>query len=124
MNAGRVVEKGDHHSLIAQNGAYKKLVDAQAFIETEGAEDALPTKEEAKKEEAEGFPGDTLKRTATSKSVASSAYGEAHAEERKRHNLGYLFKRMYQINKDQRLSYAIGFLGATASGMVVPVFSM
>lgn len=116
MNAGRVVEKGDHHSLIAQNGAYKKLVDAQAFIETEGARDALPTKEEAKQEEAAESP--TLKRTATSKSAASSAYGEHHAEERKRHNLGYLFKRMYQINKDQKWSYAIGFLGATASGMV------
>jgi len=124
MNAGRVIEIGNHQSLVAKNGAYKTLVDAQAFIETDDSEDNLPAEEdlkEAKKEEAET---PAIRRTATSKSAASSAYGEQEETKRRDFNLGYLFKRMYQINRDQKLFYFLGALGAVVSGMIFPVFSI
>ena len=32
MNKGEIIERGNHHELIAKDGAYRKLSDMQAFV--------------------------------------------------------------------------------------------
>jgi len=125
MKDGRVLEIGDHDSLLAKGGAYKTLVDAQAFIETEDSEDVLPSDAalgELKKQDDENA-GNIMRRTATSKSVASSAYAEKVEKKHKRRSLGTLFRRMATINSDQKATYSLGFLAAVVTGMMCVHFA-
>lgn len=119
MTTGKVLETGTHASLVAQGGAYKTLVDAQAFVETHSKDETFSEKEQDQLEYDEKRPGDALHKSATLKSIPDSVYNRiAEEPEDKRHSLFYLFKRMGRINSDQKLKYALGLAGAVVSGLM------
>ncbi len=128
MGAGAVLEKGSHNELLAnEKGPYAALVQAQALIQ------------EKKEDEADEYlvdqSGSTtpheekpamLRRATTNNSTTASSYGPGIKEEKdeSRYSFYYLARRMYRINREDKLIYIGGFLGAIASGCVYPALAI
>lgn len=88
-------------------------------MEADNPEEAISEKGHVGSEQNEKRPGQSLQRSATSKSVPDSVYGRiAEESEDKAHSLLYLFRRMGRVNSDQKLKYALGIAGATVSGLM------
>ena len=88
-------------------------------MEADNSEEAIAEKGPVESEYDEKRPGQSLQRSATSKSVPDSVYGRiAEESEDKAYSLLYLFRRMGRVNSDQKLKYALGIAGATISGLM------
>ncbi|KAG8917768.1 GTPase-activating protein, partial [Tulasnella sp. 417] len=134
---GDVLEQGTHAQLLAKSqGAYAQLVNAQKLKEEESNPEALGKDERAAKglmtgaeieaTIAEEVP-EALKRTGTGRSLASEVLEKKQRENvqaKDDHSLFYLLKRMALICHDDMGLYALGTLGAIASGLVYPAFGI
>ena len=119
MGDGLVLESGNHQELLAMNGAYNRLVQAQRLRENkeqELAEDSTEDVVDMEKTAREEMP---LGRRNTSQSLASEILAqkrkEAEGSEKKRdddYSLPYLFFRMASLIRDQWRNYFIGSLFA------------
>ncbi|KJA18017.1 hypothetical protein HYPSUDRAFT_169806 [Hypholoma sublateritium FD-334 SS-4] len=138
MGDGHVLEHGTHNDLIAADGAYARLVQAQKLREGkeqthgvgDGASDDEDSVEDMEKAAREEIP---LGRKNTSQSLASEilqqkrqaadAEGKAGAEDE---DLGMfeLFKRMAPLIRDQWKNYLFGAVFACMTGMVYPAFGV
>ncbi|TFK28078.1 multidrug resistance protein 1 [Coprinopsis marcescibilis] len=133
MGDGQVLESGTHNELLASEGAYARLVqaqklreaqDAQAIEDTpEGSDTGETAIEKAAREEV------PLGRRNTGRSLASEIIEQRKQEqgdkkEQGDHSLPYLFKRMGLLVRDQWPKYALGTLGAVVTGCVYPAFGI
>ena len=148
MANGQVLETGQHAELMTRpDGAYRKLVAAQAYTASEEVVDNAAAGPDAKADAldekaagalarqrsfAEEKPG--MKRTQTSRSAASAALSDKKAglqSHGKEHSFFYLFFRcahgrqsvadvrsMGRINSAEWPLLLLGTLGAIISGMV------
>ncbi|KAF5382598.1 hypothetical protein D9615_002908 [Tricholomella constricta] len=133
MGDGLVLESGNHNDLLARDGAYARLVQAQKLrqiqeiipsgIETPDLKDQPEDMEKLAREEI------PLGRKNTGRSLASEIIEQklkAHDGEKEKgdHGLVYLFKRMGMLNRAGWASYAIGSIFAAMTGMVYPAFGI
>ncbi|KAG6837188.1 hypothetical protein H0H93_013415 [Arthromyces matolae] len=133
MGDGLVLESGNHEELIAKEGAYARLVQAQRLREAKessavaGADSSdTEEREDMEKLAREEVP---LGRKNTGRSLASEIIEQRQkaregAKEEGDHNLLYLFKRMGALNRAQWKSYLFGAACATVTGMVYPAFGI
>ena len=122
MGDGLVLESGNHQELLAMNGAYNRLVQAQRLRESkeqagaESAEDSAEDVVDMERITREEMP---LGRRETSQSLASEILAQkrkaAEGSEKKRddeYGLPYLFSRMAPLVRDQWRNYFLGSLFA------------
>lgn len=127
MGEGLVLEQGTHQELISKQGAYAKLVQAQKLRESDTKyTKAKPVEDEVEKEKAE-IEQAALKRTETSRSLASEILKRRAAEKdttEKEYTLYYLLKRLAFINRESWTLYYWCILGAIVSGMGYPILGL
>jgi ATP-binding cassette, subfamily B (MDR/TAP), member 1 len=140
---GQILEVGKHEQLLQnEGGPYSRLVSAQRFREEQEKEDeasedekvdekVLLTREEAEEVARDEMPAGTeFKRMGTDRSLGSEIMEQRRKQgrlvggEKKRHSLFYLFKRMGQINSEEKWRYLIAFISAVVVGMIYPVFAI
>jgi ATP-binding cassette subfamily B (MDR/TAP) protein 1 len=118
----------------AQRFREEQEKDTEASEGDEEDEKILLTHEEADAAARDEMPaGAEFKRMGTERSLASEILehkrkGDAEQGivpgKPKRHSLFYLFKRMGQLNSQEKWRYLIAFIAAAVMGMVYPVFSI
>lgn len=135
MGKGEILEQGSHADLLAANGAYAGLVDAQKisarednvanlYHDDEPESDGASMGKESKPEMPAG-----LDRTTSKKSIASIVLGRKADEEagRKEQQYGtlYCLYRLLLINKQYVFSlYIPALICSVASGAVYPCFAI
>ena len=150
MGKGVILETGKHDELLALNGAYAQLVDAQkirAKVVTEISEedDEVPkfvasnaqvplatsdTEKAILREEAKAEMPAGLEKSATRQSVASAILAQRQREAEEKENekipsIFYLLYRLAKINRDHVLSlYLPGVIASICSGAAYPCFSI
>ncbi|GAA5851199.1 hypothetical protein JCM8547_004164 [Rhodosporidiobolus lusitaniae] len=152
LTAGHILEsamsipgEGSAHDILLSNpeGAYSKLVQAQAFKAQEAKDSAekdsildgeIPgeaTHAQVAEMAANEKPQfEDAKRTASRRSMASEVIErrnhdlEAGGDGKKHHSFFYLIRRMYALNVDQWRYYIFAFAAAVGSGCVYPVFGI
>ncbi|KAI9327339.1 putative ABC multidrug transporter [Zopfochytrium polystomum] len=138
MLKGEVVEKGTHEELVAQGGMYKALVDAQQLHQDENSaalkedddyeKDASRATGGADADEAgkttQGYSDRYL--TPDSKSVKSSKWSGVDPEtsSKRKRTTGYILNEILKLSRPDLIYNLGGLIGATAAGMVVPVFAL
>ncbi|KAI9095154.1 ABC multidrug transporter Mdr1 [Phlyctochytrium arcticum] len=152
MDQGRIVEVGDHHSLVAKEGGfYRRLVEAQQISAKKEAEEnqkkpkidpdavrILPPGQEDLEDEGHTEmamrPNKTdinsLSRKGSVHSLARSAKSGRSARTKKMsktdsylHTLK-IFGRIMKLNKPEGHFIAVGMLGAIVNGITQPVFAI
>ncbi|RDB18091.1 Leptomycin B resistance protein pmd1 [Hypsizygus marmoreus] len=132
MGDGLVLESGSHNELLAKEGAYARLVQAQKLreghdiIEADQGSESGDESEDMERTAREEVP---LGRKNTGRSLASEILEQKRKvseEDKKVGDLGlvYLFKRMGMLNREGWRNYAIGSIFATMTGMVYPAFGI
>ncbi|KAF4617465.1 hypothetical protein D9613_006094 [Agrocybe pediades] len=132
MGDGLVLESGTHNDLLAANGAYARLVQAQKLRESESGnkEDESDSEEEDMEKAArEEIP---LGRKNTQQSLASeileqkrkAAEASQTGDEDDDFSMFYLFKNIAPLIRDQRRNYLLGAVFASMTGMVYPAFGV
>ncbi|KAI6129641.1 ste6-like protein, partial [Pisolithus croceorrhizus] len=136
MNEGAVLERGAHEELIARNGPYAGLVQAQKLREAKevqvNAEVNADIAVVSNAQDQEGVIEDEipLARRETQQSVTSDLAHQKNEERGKAeinensYGLLYLFKRVGSLNPDGCRFYVIGAIAAMTTGMVFPVFAI
>lgn len=125
VNQGRVIEQGDHHTLLTQNGAYAALVNAQQLLH----EQELTQAEESKlsellaKEAEDAKKARVLTRADTSKSLASDILAqrqdiEAAIPGQKQLSIGTMMRRLLSHVGDLKYYYVLGFVASIVVGLV------
>lgn len=116
MNQGRVVEQGTHEALLAAEGAYSRLVNAQNLNATDGGEKQL----DAEKSE-NGDPEDVdLSRSQTKRSTGSVKSALRSEDVSRKLSL---FRCLLIIFYEQRHIWRLllgGFIASLAAGAVFP----
>lgn len=132
MGDGLVLEQGTHNDLLAKQGSYAALVQAQKLREGEkpkvDAEDSDDDDDE-KDIEAQARDEVPLGRRNTGRSLASEIIEQkrlAAGEEKEAGDLSIftLFKRMAVLVPDQWRNYAFAGFFACITGMVFPAFGV
>ncbi|KAF9533176.1 P-loop containing nucleoside triphosphate hydrolase protein [Crepidotus variabilis] len=133
MGDGLVIERGNHIELLAKQGSYARLVQAQKLRETVeqtvidvGDSENLEDPENLEKSFAEEIP---LERKPTKQSLASEIAGQLHNSTGAQpgdddYGLFYIFKRMAPLIRDQWKNYSFAALFASLNGAVYPCFSI
>ncbi|KAI6114229.1 ste6-like protein [Pisolithus sp. B1] len=136
MDEGAVLERGAHEELIARNGPYAGLVQAQKLREAKevqvNAEVNADIAVVSNAQDQEGVIEDEipLARRETQQSVTSDLAHQKNEERGKAeinensYGLLYLFKRVGSLNPDGCRFYVIGAIAAMTTGMVFPVFAI
>ncbi|KAI6037709.1 P-loop containing nucleoside triphosphate hydrolase protein [Pisolithus marmoratus] len=133
MDEGVVLEQGTHGELIAKNGPYARLVQAQKLRESKESQtdtDSTMASNAADKEKVIEDEVLVLDRRETHHSVTSDLARQKHEERGKAevdensYGLLYLFRRIGSLNPDGYHLYVIGAIAAVATGMTFPVFSI
>lgn len=135
---GQVCEQGTHSELLARDGAYKKLVDAQALSKDTDEEAAEEDPEKAADSEMAGAElresmtltktrskGESiLRRASTVRSIAQVEKGvqpTAESEPERKYSWWDVIKFLYHHNKQEKWLLLIGCILSVISGMVQPV---
>ncbi|KAF9533188.1 multidrug resistance protein 1 [Crepidotus variabilis] len=135
MGDGLVLEQGSHNDLLAMDGAYARLVQAQKLREGKdqaalevGEAESTSEAEDMEKMAAEEVP---LGRKNTRQSLASEileqrrqAAESSGKNEDDDFSLPYLFKRMAPLIRDQWKNYGFGIIAAICTGVVYPAFGI
>ncbi|EJT98109.1 multidrug resistance protein 1 [Dacryopinax primogenitus] len=140
MDQGTVIEHGTHDELVAHDGPYHRLVNAQKLREESHPETAevplvgVETRSDGTddaesvvsvKPEIEIRPASGLARVLTSRSVASvNTNKDVEPLVDQDYSMLYLFYRMSKLCKESLPYYALGSCAAMATGMVYPVFGI
>ncbi|KAG6814237.1 hypothetical protein H0H92_015352 [Tricholoma furcatifolium] len=129
MGEGLVLEYGNHNDLIAKDGAYARLVQAQKLREAKDARAvAADDAEEGSDMEKLAREEVPLGRKNTGRSLASEIIEQRQKAQEggkeRDHSLPYLFKRMGLLNREGWRSYLIGAVFASMTGMVYPAFGI
>ncbi|KAJ2926584.1 hypothetical protein H1R20_g10519, partial [Candolleomyces eurysporus] len=134
MGDGLVLESGTHSELLANDGAYARLVHSQRLRESQDALhiedlDDLDVKGDGQDVEKVAKDEISLGRKHSQHSLASQVLEERQLAASKRdkepeYSLFYLFKRFGAIIKDQWLRYLFAFAAAAASGCAYPAFGV
>ncbi|RPA85941.1 multidrug resistance protein MDR [Ascobolus immersus RN42] len=140
MNKGHIVEQGTHEQLMALQGEYAGLVEAQRIgkklsaandidgystnSETEVEETGPDLEEQARivaAEERAGAMSRKLSRTTTGHSVSSKVLRDQQAEEKPKHSIMSLCKMIYGLSRPEKWSLLAGSLLAILMGGGSPV---
>lgn len=138
--SGRVCEQGTHSQLLALDGTYKRLVDAQALSKEIGADEpgrdlekASLTEQEVIEHELAGTMSLTktrskgpsiLQRVATGRSTADVEKGSEPSEgtsPERQYSWWDVIKFLYHYNRQEKWLLLIGCALSIISGMVQPV---
>ncbi|KAI6035800.1 P-loop containing nucleoside triphosphate hydrolase protein [Pisolithus marmoratus] len=132
MGEGAMLERGTHEGLIASDGPYARLVQAQKLRETNVAQcnadivmvDNAAAKGKVIKEEVP--PRRRHTRLSVTPNLAHRKRGgraEAEVDENS-YSLLYLFRRIGSLNPDGYRLYVIGAIAAVGTGMVFPMIAI
>lgn len=142
MSEGRIVEQGSYDQLLEQNGAFRKLVSAQAIVTTQlSAEEleALDKEEEeilirkasaqakqtaagrAYAEDPEDDIAAKLNRSTTQKSASSMALAGQKAEAPVKYSLWTLAKLIGSFNKQEKMLMLVALVFSIICGLGNPV---
>jgi len=127
MGDGLVLESGTHNDLLAANGAYARLVQAQKLRESESdnkGDDSDSEEEDMEKAAREEIP---LGRRNTQQSLASeileqkrkAAEASSTGKEDDDFSIFYLFKNMAPLIIDRRKQYLLGAVFASSKCFLV-----
>lgn len=138
MNQGKIVEQGTHNELLKLQGAYFKLVTAQAIATIDADEDASSDEENEVElikratshrelgatASSEGFEEDPddknlaakLDRQATSKSLSSVAMQDRKTEVEHEYSLWQLIKLLASLNKEEWPWMVVGLVFSVLAG--------
>jgi ATP-binding cassette subfamily B (MDR/TAP) protein 1 len=136
MGGGEILESGTHHSLLADpNSTYASLVNNQK-LNSEAATGPMDDSEEDStalqridSPMSEKFPG--LNRAMTGRSLASAAMEDVQARKAEEESADdampsqfKLYRRLFHLNRDQKMFYIMGTIGAICAGMVYPCIAI
>lgn len=116
MNQGKVVEQGNHEALLAANGAYSRLVNAQNLAAAEEGETSSSLDKGEDEEETQDLG---LKKTLTTRSVGSVQPALKSEDVSRKLSL---FKCLLDIFSEQRHLWRILLAGTVASVAAGGVF--
>lgn len=138
--SGRVCEQGTHSELLARDGAYKKLVDAQALSQETDEEDQEQDLEKAPTTEMEAIGTDLaatptltkthskgasiLRRTSTTKSAQTEKKNHTPTKDAKpdqKYSWWDVIKFLLRYNRQEKWLLLTGCALSIISGMVQPV---
>lgn len=117
MECGNIIESGNHNDLIAQNGMYKRLVDAQTLIKESSDLQANVSFHELKDKKVQIVDS-------SRKSISPSFKSDVETGNDRKISAIQVFLRILRLNAPESKYIIPGFIAAIGAGLVYPFFAI
>ncbi|KAK9766045.1 hypothetical protein K7432_005165 [Basidiobolus ranarum] len=124
MERGQIIESGTHNSLLAEKGAYFKLVELQKIGNQDDELEAIPPPEDQNVAAMRTVDSELRRQTTKHSILSVGSKNDIEGEVETKFSFLYLCYRVFSLNKPELKFMFGGLCGAIVTGAIYPVFAI